>query len=54
MDEGTMDEGTQEARAVIIEAVQEGVEHSTEYIYSLFAGFAECITVDDEDIPEYV
>ena len=49
-----MDEGTQQARAIIIEAVQEQVEHSTEYIYSLFAGFAECITVDDEDIPEYV
>ena len=48
-----MDE-MQEVPAVIIEVVQEQVDYSTAYIYSLFAGFAECITIDEEDIPEYV
>jgi len=29
-------------------------DESTEYIYRLFAGFMECVTIDDEDIPQYV
>ena len=29
-------------------------DESTEYIYRLFAGFVECVNIDDEDIPQYV
>lgn len=32
----------------------EPLDESTDYIYKLFAGFIECVTVDDEDIPQYV
>jgi hypothetical protein len=29
-------------------------DEPTEYIYRFIAGLVECVTIDDEDIPQYV